>query len=187
MSIIISIGELIDDLPSQETMRIVYKDEEYGFQGTPHSQGLLFKILEGADSIEDMFSENINSKNANAIISRITKNKYGIVAHQCSDTLSELTRLLPAYRARTQRNMAYNFDSAQDTKKNIIESVFLGKSYKEIIGALLPLCGFVTIWPKYWGEYGEHFFVISECMEKAELYIKNTLGSELTVEQFSGR
>ncbi|MBU3058734.1 hypothetical protein [Pseudomonas indica] len=179
MSVIISIGKLVDDIPDQEVIRVIYRGKDYGFQETPHSQALLLKVLEDAISIEDMSSESINSKNANTVISRVTQSKYGVIAHQCSDTLNASIKLLPAYRFRMQRNMAYDFGTDADASKKIIENVFSSKSHGETIRALLPLCSFVTIWPKYWGEYGEHFFVVSEDLERAEAHIRNVLDNEL--------
>lgn len=180
MPAIMSIGKLIDDIPDQDVIRVIYRGKEHGFQETPHSQALLFKILEGAISIENMSAESINSGNANSVISRVTQSKYGIIAHQCGDKLNASIKLLPACRFRVQRNMAYDFGPDADASRKIVEDVFLSKSHDKTIRALLPLCGFVTIWPKYWGEYGEHFFVVSESLERAEIYIRNALDSELT-------
>lgn len=172
MSLIISIGKLVDELPGQKLMRVVYKGEGYGFQETPHSQALLLRVLEGAMSIEDMHSEKICSENVNAVLSRVTKSKYGIIAHQCSGLFNESIRMLPVYRSRLRRNMACNIDAGA---RKIIEDVFLSKGYVEGVNALLPLCGFVTMWPKYWGEYGEHFFVVSNNLEQVEASIRDVL------------
>ncbi|WP_263147954.1 hypothetical protein [Pseudomonas sp. RIT-PI-AD] len=65
MSVIINLGKLIDALPSQEVMRIVYKGEQYGFQESQNSQNLLIDIVSGADSIEEMNSQSINPANVN--------------------------------------------------------------------------------------------------------------------------
>ncbi|WP_263147956.1 hypothetical protein [Pseudomonas sp. RIT-PI-AD] len=74
--------------------------------------------------------------------------------------------------------MEEKFVEKEAIKEEMIKTIFLGENYEAILHSLLPLCEFVTLWPKYWGEYGEHFFVASQRLDNIKDKFKDVFMSK---------
>jgi len=185
MTIIISYGYLVDDLETLPVFRVIYKQVEYGFQSTPEGNNAVNKIIAGASSIEELFSEEITHSNAGAVLTRISKEKYGVLAHNKSDALKAVIGKLPSYRAKLQKRAAQIRlgRSPSDLPSDIyFDTLFLNSRLDEKVKILVDSCEFISLWPKYWGEYGEHFFIAKNFPEKIKDYLENLFYPELLIE-----
>lgn len=179
MTIIISHGFLIDELPNLPVFRVLYKDMEYGFQSTTNGHDILNNIVNNAFSIEELFSERLHPSNVGTVLSRISNEKYGILAHNKSEALGSMIEMLPSYLSAIKKSsLLQKLGRKPNTPPPPsidFEKVFIQSSLEEKTEALLNICEFITIWPKYWGGYGEHFFVATKFPEKIKEFLKNPI------------
>jgi hypothetical protein len=161
-------GISIDDLVGvNQPFLLTYEGVggQLGFQADEQGKRLLNNFLDGALWVSTTHLETISPHNINNVLNKITKNKYGVLIHQPKKQFKILLEELPTFY---RKKVAYEIKKNKGVdSREIIEPEWLSKVCcpdrpLEGVRWLVSNCRFVSIWPKYWGEYGEHCFLVSE-------------------------
>jgi len=162
----------IDDLNDFKiTFLLTYKGVtgELGFQSDSEGKCLLLRLVEDSFWITSNNVQIVDKTNLGIILNQITKKKYGILIHEPNSQFTSLIEELPMYFRKKsmidlKRRKGINCEDV--TMPDWLEMISNLDKLNESIRWLITKCRFVSIWPKYWGAYGEHCFIASQNIEE---------------------
>ena len=138
---------------------------ELGFQNREGVGGYFAnEFISGAAFITETRSDFVDDENSNGVMNDITRNKYGFLLHETNDVFSKYASDFNHYLKKVK---------IVELKKRYGRSVeeigapphgfylYYGDSedLKRIYLHSTELCEFISIWPRYWNGYGQHFFL----------------------------
>ncbi len=177
MELIIKKEFFIDDLPEAKNIPLCTtrgKDGELGFQ---QNQSALLEIVNGAYCLCEDGVSIVSEKNIGKIMSKITKKKYGILAHggpslsRVAENLELYINKLKIYELKKRKGIARE----SLTHSAIYEDLFGDRTFQQAADRMLEFSDYLSIWPIYWGEFGEHFFLYAKNTETALRTINNKI------------
>jgi hypothetical protein len=161
-------GVVTDDLRVLDNIFLLtYKSAagEFGFQSDKEGKDLLLRLIQNALAISLNTVQIVDARNSSSILTYITKSKYGILTHNPNGRLIKLLDELPAFfrdKLACEMKKRRGIDCKEAATPEWLAKLCRSDQLLDSIGWLVANCRFVSIWPKYWGEYGEHCFLVSK-------------------------
>lgn len=164
MKILIDNGVRLDDLSDQYNLsRVAFEgDGRAGFNETELGRRLVFEVLRGGLYVGDDAVSVISENNLLVVLNEATKSKYGVFIH--GDGVDLIENEVGEYISRKKINitrMRRGLDEIAVAEPGIYKKFIRANDFGEKLKGALGYGNYLTIWPKYWGEWGEHFYVCS--------------------------
>ncbi|AXV81287.1 hypothetical protein [Ralstonia solanacearum] len=155
----------LDELSSVENiflLTVIGDDGEFGFQQNEISKEFLSKMTMGACYLTISEAAVVDADNMSALMNRLTLGKrYGILMHG-GTAVHRVEREIATYLSKKKLDdlkRSKGMDVTSLPVPDIFSFFFDGTSFQQMAERMLGVCDYLSIWPRYWGNLGEHCYV----------------------------
>ncbi|MHA6908576.1 hypothetical protein ACQUJS_09115 [Ralstonia pseudosolanacearum] len=168
----------LDDLPNVENLlllAIMGDDGEFGFQQNELSKAFLSKMVMGAHHLTTSEATVVDASNISDEMSRLTLGKkYGILMHG-GGAVHRFKQEIATYLSKKKLHdlkKSKGMDVIPLSAPEIFVRFFEGTSFQQMAEHMLESCDYLSIWPRYWGHWGEHCYIWANNVEETVGMIK---------------
>lgn len=157
-----------------------------GFNEAEVGRRLVLGVLSGGLYVSDVAASVISENNLLAILGEATKSKYGVFIH--GDSVDMVEDEVNNYISRKKINIARmrrGLAEISAAEPSIYQDFLRVSDFGKKLKGALEYGNYLTIWPKYWGGWGEHFYVYSADVDDALSKITCQIVSLLYLMNFS--
>ncbi|WP_197342265.1 hypothetical protein [Ralstonia solanacearum] len=168
----------LDELQNVENLLLLTlrgDDEELGFQQNEIGKKFRSKLIVGACYLTTSEAAVVDAENMRAIVNRLTLGKkYGILMHG-GEAVRQVEQEIAAYFSKKKLHDLKESKGLVVTPlqaPSILSFLFDGTSFRQMAERMLSVCDYISIWPRYWGRWGEHCYILTNDTENTVNVIK---------------
>ena len=161
----------LDELPNVENLLLLTlrgDDEEFGFQQHELGKKFLSKMITGACHLTTSEAAVVDAGNMSSVMNRLTLGKkYGVLMHG-GEAVYRAEREIAAYLSKKKLHdlkKMKGLDVGPLQSPSIFSFLFDGTSFHQMVERMLSVCDYISIWPRYWGRWGEHCYILANDTE----------------------
>lgn len=136
----------------------------YGFNECQEGRNIEEKMLAGGVCIRDTEVVKFENGNCLRIKSQNKLDENDVVIHGAKGSFSDEVFGLDAYFKKEKINELKR-RMGKNVAKTSPPSWFKCKNKKKRLLHFLDFCDFLSVWPKYWGEYGSHCYMVCKDLD----------------------
>ncbi|CAJ0896652.1 hypothetical protein [Ralstonia flatus] len=168
----------LDELTSVENLLLVTlrgDGEEFGFQQNEVGEKFVSRLVTGACLLTSSEAAVVNTGNMSSVMARLTLGKkYGVLLHG-GEALHQAEREIAGYLSKKKLHdlrKTKGLEAGPLQSPHIFSFLFDGTSFGQMVQRMLSICDYISIWPRYWGRWGEHCYVLANAPETTSGVIK---------------
>lgn len=171
---------LTENFPVDSSVILVYQSTsgDVGFNSDVVGKKITESFLNGSWCICNDEPMKVTSNNTQKALNQATlSKKYGVFFHEASPDLLTCFQEITEYHKKLKVNklkerMGKSIDNIEVPR--VIS--YLNESdvnVEALASYCKSLCGFISIWPRYWGGLGEHFYIVKCCDDEVDSIVDN--------------
>lgn len=157
----------IPDTYHQVTLTVIDESGSYGFQQSDKTKAALLNFIINSVSITEQCV--INASNLTNVMNNMAREPFGVLIHTPDETLAKEILALNEYKKQKKIDELRVRAGGPAIANSLAEPLLFGwkmnDHFDNKLDTIIKHCSFISIWPQYWGEYGEHCVICTRDMK----------------------